>query len=161
MAPYVLQAYQQAAVNVIYDKERLVVMVFDGLVDFLGQAKTSIIEGHHTRKGEAISTMLALLAELDCALDRDAGGEMAQNLAVLYHWLMTQITEANLHNDLKVLDQVENVLLELKTGFEGAARQLAPRSHGVAPAGVAAAAAMGDGVDRTNSVHTRVVSRAV
>lgn len=125
MNPYAQQAYQKTAVSAIYEKERLVVMVYEGLADFLRQAREAMEEGRKARKGEAISSVLALLTELDCALDREVGGELATNLADLYQWMMGRLTEANLRNDLQALGEVERVVAELKEGFEGAAKQLA------------------------------------
>ncbi|GLI33529.1 flagellar export chaperone FliS [Desulforhabdus amnigena] len=139
MTPYAHHAYQKTAVNAIYDKERLVVMVYEGLVGFLHQARDAMTAGNSARKGEAISSIIALLTELDCALDREAGGEMATNLADLYQWMMGRLTEANLHNDVHRLDEVEKVVVELKEGFEGAAKQLAAQAvqQPAAPAPVA------------------------
>ncbi len=128
MTPYAHIVYQQTAANALYDKERLVVMVYEGIVDFLRQARQGIQEGEKARKGEAISSIMALLTELDCALDREAGGDMALNLADLYQWMMGRLTEANLHDDMRALKEVENVALELMEGFQGAARQLAGKT---------------------------------
>jgi|GEM_PF-764596 len=127
MTPYAHSAYQQAAVNAIYDKERLVVMVYEGIVDFLRQARERMQEGQKARKGEAISRVIALLTELDCALDRQAGGEMAANLADLYQWMMGRLTEANLRDEVKGLEEVEAVAVQLLEGFREAARQLAQK----------------------------------
>ncbi len=127
MTPYAHSAYQQAAVNAIYDQERLVVMVYEGITNFLRQARQHMEEGNKARKGEAISRVIALLTELDCALDREAGGELAGNLAGLYQWMMGRLTEANLKDDLKALGEVEGVAVQLMEGFQEAARQLAKK----------------------------------
>lgn len=124
MPPFAHQAYQQTAVTAIYDKERLVVMVFEGIAGFLQQVRSGIAQGHKAQKGEAISSVLALLTELDCALDRESGGDLARNLSDLYQWLMGRMSEVNLRDDVDALNDAEKVVLELKEGFEGAARQL-------------------------------------
>lgn len=130
MTPYAHHAYQKTAVNAIFDKERLVVMVFDGIVDCLRQARRGMEEREVARKGEAISSAIALITELDCALDRQAGGELVDNLGRLYDWMMKHLTEVNLHGDLKALSEVEAVVFELKEGFECAAKLIG--SSGVA-----------------------------
>ncbi|GKT07329.1 flagellar export chaperone FliS [Desulforhabdus sp. TSK] len=124
MTPYAHHAYQKTAVNAIFEKERLVVMVFEGIVDFLRQARLGMEERDVARKGEAISSAIALITELDCALDRQTGGELVDNLGRLYDWMMKHLTKANLHSDLKALSEVEAVVFELKEGFEGAAKSI-------------------------------------
>ncbi len=122
---YALSAYQQTAVTAIYDKERLVVMVYEGIMSFLRQAREGMEEGQMARKGEAISTVIALLTELECALDWDSGGDIAANLADLYQWMMGRITEANLRNNIEAMAEVEAVAAQLLEGFRGAAQQMA------------------------------------
>src|SRR5919198_1502142 len=95
---YAHSAYQQTAVNAHYDKGQLVVMVYEGTLRFLRRARQAMAGGQTARKGEAISRVLALLTELDCALDREAGGAIAINLADLYQWMMGQLVKANIHN---------------------------------------------------------------
>ena len=59
--------------------------------------------------------------ELDCALDREKGGELAENLSGIYSYMMKRLTTANIKNDPKALEEVEQLLGELYEGFKGAA----------------------------------------
>ncbi len=63
---------------------------------------------------------MAILTELDCALDREVGGPLAENLSRLYRYMMDRLTVANVDSDAASLDEVERLLSELMEGFEGA-----------------------------------------
>ena len=52
---------------------------------------------------------------------------MAANLADLYQWMMGRLTEANLRDEVKGLEEVEAVAVQLLEGFREAARQLAQK----------------------------------
>jgi flagellar protein FliS len=68
------------------------------------------------------------LTELDCALDRENGGKLAENLGMLYRYVMERLTTANIKNDPEALKEVEQLLSELYEGFKGAAAQMADGS---------------------------------
>jgi flagellar protein FliS len=76
-------------------------------------------------RGENISKVLAILTELDAALDRRSGGELAKNLSGLYGYMINRLTAANLQNDAAALDEVARLLAEIREGFAAAARSLA------------------------------------
>lgn len=116
-------AYQAAAVTSIQSKERLLLMAYDGAIRFVERAQEGIRQKSPKIKGEAISKILAIVAELDGALDRETGGEVVDNLGALYQWIMGKVTEANLRSDAQALEEVRGVLATIREGFEGAIKQ--------------------------------------
>jgi flagellar protein FliS len=48
----------------------------------------------------------------------DEGGEIAGNLSQLYDFIILKITEANLNNDVKAIDDAMSVLRTLKEGWD-------------------------------------------
>jgi flagellar protein FliS len=113
-------AYSQASINTGQSKERMLLMLYEGAVKFARLARVGIEEKNIALKGENICKVVSILSELDCALDRKAGGELAENLDALYQYMILRLTHANLKNDAKAVEEVENLLTELKDGFEGA-----------------------------------------
>ncbi|MCK8602387.1 flagellar export chaperone FliS [Desulfoferrobacter suflitae] len=130
MTPKGYAAYSSVAVNTMQNKEKILLMVYEGVIKYLELAQEGIRQQNPRMKGEAISKALAIITELDCALDSKVGGDLTQNLHVLYHWAMASITEANLKNDDAALAAVRKVLITISEGFEGAARH----NHNPAPA---------------------------
>jgi flagellar protein FliS len=138
MTPRGYAAYQVAATTSIQSKEKLLLMAYEGAIRFGQSAQEGIRLKSPKMRGEAISKIMAIITELDLALDREIGGELAENLSSLYQWIMRRLTEANLQNDIRALEEVNSVLTTIKEGFEGAInQQLGPvydREQAVAPA---------------------------
>lgn len=134
-------AYQAAAVTSMQSKEKLLLMAYDGAIRFVERAQEGIRQESPKMKGEAISKILAIVMELDGALDRETGGEVVDNLGALYQWIMGRVTEANLRSDIHALEEVRGVLATIREGFEGAIKQQHPEPSPVI--GVGGKAAMG------------------
>ncbi len=123
MAPATHQAYTHSAIQGTDRKERILLMLYEGAVKFARFAKNGIEKNNPKIKGENISKMMAILTELDCALDRESGEVLADNLSGLYRYMMDRLTFANIKNNMGALDEVERLLLELKEAFEEGARK--------------------------------------
>jgi flagellar protein FliS len=116
------KAYQQSAGNMVEDNKVILLKLYDGTLRFLSMARRGIIERKPSIRGENISKAMAIINELDCALDMKKGGDLSNQLASLYRFVMDKLTLANSKNDLTALEKAENILQTLKEGFEGAAR---------------------------------------
>ena len=117
--------YRNVMANTTESKEEILLMLYEGALISLKIARRGIREKNPKLKGEKISKVLAILAELDCALDRENGGELAENLAGIYSYLMNRLTTANIKNDPEALEEVEQLLGKLYEGFKEAAAQMA------------------------------------
>jgi flagellar protein FliS len=115
--------YRNVMANMTESKEEILLMLFEGALISLRIARRGIREKNPKLKGEKISKVLAILTELDCALDRENGGKLAENLGVLYRYLMERLTTANIKNDPEALEEVEQLLGELYEGFKQIAGQ--------------------------------------
>jgi flagellar protein FliS len=116
--------YKRAAINTVHGKEKILLMLYEGAVRFLRLAGMGIEEKSAKIRGENISKVIGILTELDCALDRKAGGELVENLSDLYQYMVDRLVHANVKNDPAALDEVERLLTEIKDGFEGAAQKI-------------------------------------
>jgi len=112
-------AYNNSMIHLTDRKDKVLLMLYDGALKFVRFARTGIEEQSPRIKGENISKILAILTELDCALDRENGGPLAENLSRLYQYMMSRLTVANIDSNTEALDEVEALLSELREGFEG------------------------------------------
>ena len=103
-------------------------MLYESAFTAVRIAQRGIEEKNPKLKGEKISRVLAILAELDCALNRQNGGDLAENMTALYGYMMNRLTMANIKNDPEPLEEVERLLGELYEGFQEAAAQMASGS---------------------------------
>ncbi len=100
--------------------EQLLIMLYDGAIRFVRQAKLAIEDGRTADKAIAISKALAIITEFSNTLDYEVGGEIALDLSQLYDFLIRELSVVNARGDASRLDPVESVLLDLREGFVGA-----------------------------------------
>ena len=115
--PIPAQSYRTLAVETA-GPGRLILMLFDGAIRFLGAAETGFeIEGLRERN-EAIHNNLVrvrnIVTELQRSLDLQQGGEFARNMYALYDFMGTQIMEANIRKDVEPVKVVTRLLGEIR-----------------------------------------------
>ena len=103
-------AYRQSAGNLVEDNKVILLKLYDGTLRFLSVARRGIIEQSPSVRGENISKAMAIVNELDCALDMKKGGDLSSQLASLYRFVMDKLTLANSKNDVAALDKAEDIL---------------------------------------------------
>ena len=100
-------AYTQNNIGV-ESPEKLVQMMYEGVLRFNMQAKRSIHENDVERRTYWINRSNAVISELINILDYNQG-EISQYLSGLYTYQLRLLVEANLYNDATKLDQVNQV----------------------------------------------------
>lgn len=98
---------------------RLISMLFEGALRDISNAKKGILNAETVAKGVAIGRAIAVISEgLSGSLNMEAGGELALNLRRLYDYMALRLVEANLKNDVEILDEVTRLLTEIKDGWD-------------------------------------------
>ena len=105
------------------DPHSLITQMFDGALKRIAQAKGAMERNEIAAKGTLISQAVAIIANLEGCLDLDNGGELAANLSSLYEYMNIRLTEANINNDQSKLDEVIQLILEIKSAWV----QIAPQ----------------------------------
>ncbi|NOG58932.1 MAG: flagellar export chaperone FliS [Proteobacteria bacterium] len=98
---------------------RLILMLIDGALSRLLQAKGHIRSNAISQKGEDISIAISIIGGLRDSLDHEKGDSIATNLDNLYEYMTRRLLEANIKNDVARLDEVHGLLLEIKTAWVG------------------------------------------
>lgn len=99
------QAYQTVQVTTT-DKGRLLLMMYEGAIKFLKQAKSGIESNDIVKFCKYLSKGQAIIAELMNTLDFEKGGQIARDLDRLYDFMLFYLTEANLYRDPKRVQKV-------------------------------------------------------
>ncbi|MBE9608826.1 flagellar export chaperone FliS [Chitinilyticum litopenaei] len=98
---------------------RLIILLYDGAIQSVTLARMFMENGSIAEKGAAISKAIAIIEDgLRLSLDRETGGELADNLDALYEYMSHVLLEANLHNRLDSLDQILILLKDLREAWE-------------------------------------------
>lgn len=95
----------------------LVVMLYDGAISFLEQAKVRMQEKNYAQKGILISQALDIIAELDSSLNTEKGGDIARNLHSLYAYCNSRLLLANLRMETEPIDEVIGILSSFRSAF--------------------------------------------
>jgi flagellar protein FliS len=98
---------------------RLVQMLMEGALEKVFAAKGFLSAKNIAAKGENISWAISIIDSLRSCLNVDVGGEFAQNLASLYDYMEQQLLQANIKNDPKLLDEVGQLMIQIKSGWDG------------------------------------------
>lgn len=98
---------------------RLVQMLMEGFLEKIAFAKGNIKREEIAKKGENIGRAITIVCGLQAALNKEAGGELAQNLNDLYDYMSYRLVIANSQNDESILDEVAGLMEEIKKGWDG------------------------------------------
>jgi flagellar protein FliS len=101
-------------------KEELVLMLYDGVIRFTTQGKRAMEEGAVEDAHTAYLRAQDIVLELFHALDRESGGEIAENLARLYSYTYRALIRANINRDAEEAGSVVRIFRELREGWVGA-----------------------------------------
>ncbi len=97
----------------------LVLVLMDGLLEEIARARGHIDAGRFERKAASLDRCVEILNGLSSALDTDAGGEVVANLERLYEFCAWRLYYAGFTLDTRILDEVTELLVTLKGGWEG------------------------------------------
>jgi flagellar protein FliS len=97
---------------------KLIVMLYDGVLAALLKAKGNMIAKNIPAKGAAISQAITIIDNgLRVSLDKKAGGEIAENLDALYDYMSRRLFQANLKNDVAIVEEVHRLLSDLREAW--------------------------------------------
>ena len=116
-----MKAYKSVALDsqkTVASPYKVVQMLLAGALERLAKARVAIEQEKFAERGELLSATLMIVAELRLALDHEAGGEIAANLDNLYEFIMGEIVQANIHDDVEKLEIVSRLLREIKEGWD-------------------------------------------
>lgn len=98
---------------------QLVTMLFDGTASALVRARLFLQQGDIAAKGESLSKAINIIDNgLKAGLDQKKGGELADNLAALYDYMVRRLLLANLRNDSQIIEEVEGLLRNIADAWK-------------------------------------------
>jgi len=97
---------------------KLIQMLMEGALEKIAMAKNFIDLGDIPNKGSHISWAISIIDGLKVSLNKEAGGDIAENLDRLYDYMQRRLVEANLHSDKSILDEVAGLLNEIKGAWD-------------------------------------------
>ena len=119
---HALKAYTHVGIETgvdTADSHKLISMLYQGALLAIANAKNAMLRNDIPAKGKATSHAIRIINEgLKASLDKKVGGKLAQDLDALYDYMCLRLAEANLKNDVGMLDEVTGLISEIKSAWD-------------------------------------------
>lgn len=123
--PY--QAYQQNSVTTASPGD-LTLMLYNGCLKFIFQAKKAIESKKIEDKNTNIQKAQKIIQELMVTLNMEF--PVSQSLMPLYDYMNRRLVEANIKNDIVILNEVEEMVTEFRDTWKEAIKINRQKQHG-------------------------------
>ena len=100
--------------------EKLMVMLFDGAVQFLQKAKVAIEEKNLQERAANIEAARKIIRELMRTIDLENGNDVSKSLFRLYNRMDMKLIKANVSKNVGLIDEVIEDLMNIRWGFQKA-----------------------------------------
>ena len=123
-----MSGYKQTVYSTT-NKEQIVLMLYDGALNHLNIAQQKIESGDIMTKATHLSKATMIISELSSVLDMEKGGEISSNLRRLYDYVLNQLLQANMNNDVQSIKNAVRVVGILREAWKEMMAQLTQPSQ--------------------------------
>jgi len=106
----------------IESPERLIEMLYEGVLRFNAQAKKAIKDENIEKKVYWVNRSIDIIVELLVVLDYENGKDTSLYLSGLYNYQIKLLSNANINNDISKLDECSNVFKGLLEAWRDVTR---------------------------------------
>ena len=114
-----IKQYQASNVNTA-TPEKLMIMLFDGALQFLQKAKTAIAEKNLVERSQNIDGARKIIRELMRTIDLENGNDVSKQLFRLYNKMAMNLIKANVQRNANLIDEVIEDISNIRWGFQKA-----------------------------------------
>lgn len=118
MNQYVKQ-YQKSSIETA-SREQILIMLYDGAIQFLNKAKLAMEENNHEAIHNNLMGAQNIIQEFINSMDREVAPQLAENLISLYEYFLRRLVQANMKRQIEPIDEVLKYLKSLKATWEQA-----------------------------------------
>ncbi len=97
---------------------QVISLLMDGALERVSQAQGCLESGNRDDADILVAKLVGIINGLRGSLNLEVGGDIAVNLDALYNYMITRL-DTTKGEDPEALAEVERLIAELKTGWDG------------------------------------------
>lgn len=123
-AAYHYSAYTNAKANTTASRSKQVIMLYEGVIKFVQQAKTAIAAGEIEARFHALSKASEIMFGLQNGLDFKQGGQLAYVLYQFYADINYSINQVQKNNNVALCDDIIHQLKTMMDSWKDVEQEL-------------------------------------